>query len=332
MTILCVTILRSARPKSTCYSCFLLAILIFRLWRDLYAGVTEFIMKVIARSNPVVRNATLTALLLALVGVPSARTQEASQQEMHHGIAVTNMDRSVRPGDDFYGYANGGWIQRTKLPGDRAVYGVFSVLADVADKRVADLIEETAKSNPRAGSGARKIADLYNSYMDEAGIEAKGLAPLRPHLDSIAAIHDKRELARALGESLRADVDALNNTNFHTSNLFGLWVAGGFNDSDHYAPYLMQGGLQLPDREYYLSDDEHMKQIRAGYQSHISAMLKLTGFNDTSARAARILALEHALALTHRTLADNEDIHKANNTWTQPDFKGRAPGLDSDEY
>jgi len=332
MTILCVTILRSARPKSTCYSCFLLAILIFRLWRDLYAGVTEFIMKVIARSNPVVRNATLTALLLALVGVPSARTQEASQQEMHHGIAVTNMDRSVRPGDDFYGYANGGWIQRTKLPGDRAVYGVFSVLADVADKRVADLIEETAKSNPRAGSGARKIADLYNSYMDEAGIEAKGLAPLRPHLDSIAAIHDKRELARALGESLRADVDALNNTNFHTSNLFGLWVAPGFSDSEHYTAYLLQGGLEMPDREYYLSDSEAMKQIREKYKAHVAAMLKLGGFTDTEARAARIVELEHAIAEKHISLADSEDIHKANNTWKRTDFATQAPGLDWEQY
>ena len=133
---------------------------------------------------------------------------------------------------------------------------VFSKLADLSNKRTADLIEEISKSKPPAGSGARKVADLYNSYMDEAGIEAKGLAPLRPHLDAIAAIHDKRELARALGETLRADVDALNNTNFHTPNLFGLWVAPGFNDSEHYKAYLMQGGLQLPDREYYLSDSE----------------------------------------------------------------------------
>ena len=79
-----------------------------------------------------------------------------------------------------------------------------------------------------AGSGERKMADLFNSYMDESAIEAKGMAPLKPHLDAIAAIHDKKELAHALGETLRADVDALNNTNFHTANLFGLWVAPGF--------------------------------------------------------------------------------------------------------
>jgi putative endopeptidase len=261
----------------------------------------------------------------------AASAQNAPSPETH-GIAVANMDRSVKPGDDFYQYANGEWIKRTEIPPDRAEVDVFSKLADLSNKRTADLIEEIAKSNPPAGSGARKVADLYNSYMDEAAIEAKGLAPLRPHLEAITAIHDRRELARALGETLRADVDALNNTNFHTANLFGLWIAPGFNDSEHYTAYLLQGGLQLPDREYYLGDNEHARNLRAQYQSHISAILKLAGFTDTDARATRILELEHSIAQIHRSLADNEDIHKANNTWTQADFSAKAPGLDWAEY
>jgi putative endopeptidase len=261
----------------------------------------------------------------------AASAQNAPAPETH-GIAVANMDRSVKPGDDFYQYANGEWIKRTEIPPDRAEVDVFSKLADLSNKRTADLIEEIAKSNPPAGSGARKVADLYNSYMDEAAIEAKSLAPLRPHLEAITAIHDKRELARALGETLRADVDALNNTNFHTANLFGLWIAPGFNDSERYTAYLLQGGLQLPDREYYLGDNEHARNLRAQYQSHISAILKLAGFTDTDARATRILELEHSIAQIHRSLADNEDIHTANNTWTQADFSAKAPGLDWAEY
>jgi putative endopeptidase len=249
-----------------------------------------------------------------------------------HGIAVANIDRSVKPGDDFYQYANGEWIKRTEIPADRAGVGVFSALSDLSNKRTAGLIEEIAKSNPPAGSATRKVADLYNSYMNEDAIEQKGLSPLRPHLEAVAAIRDRRELSRALGESLRADVDALNNTNFHTANLFGLWVAPGFNNSEHYAAYLLQGGLQLPDREYYLSDSEHMRHLRTQYQAHVSAILKLAGFSDTDARAAHILELEHAIAQTHRSLADNEDIHKANNTWTQADFSAKAPGLDWAEY
>jgi putative endopeptidase len=261
----------------------------------------------------------------------AASAQNAPAPETH-GIIIANMDRSVQPGDDFYHYADGEWIKRTEIPPDRAVVGVFTKLGDLSNKRTAKLIEEIAKSNPPAGSATRKVADLYNSYMDEASIEAKGLAPLRPHLEAIAAIRDKRELARALGESLRADVDALNNTNFYTANLFGLWVAPGFNDSEHYTAYLMQGGLQLPDREYYLSDSKEMRKVREQYQAHIAAMLKLAGFSDPDARAARIFELEHAIAGTHRSLADNEDIHKANNTWTRADFPAKAPGLDWAEY
>jgi putative endopeptidase len=271
-----------------------------------------------------------SVLSLAIFPLVLVRAQDAPS--VAHGIAVANMDRSVKPGDDFYQYANGDWIKRTEIPPDRGRIGVFTALSELSDKRTAGLIEETAKGDAPAGSGPRKIADLYNSYMDEAAIESLGLAPLEPHLKAIAAIHDKKALAYALGESLRADVDALNNTNFHTANLFGLWVAPGFNDSDHYAAYLLQGGLQLPDREYYLADSDRMRDIRSKYQTHVSAMLKLAGLTDPDARAERIVELEHAIAQTHRSLADNEDIHKANNTWKPADFVSKAPGLDWAEY
>jgi putative endopeptidase len=272
--------------------------------------------------------ATWTILVLA---PPAGRPQDAPKRDIH-GIVVANMDASVKPGDDFFQYCNGDWIKRAEIPPDQREVGVFTSLADLSSKRTVGLIEEAAKANAPAGSSARKIADLYNSFMDEAAIEAKGLVPLRPHLEAIAAIHNEHELARALGESLRADVDALNNTNFHTPNLFGLWVAPGFNDSEHYAAYLMQGGLQLPDREYYLASDDRMRDIRTKYQAHISAMLKLVGFTDADARGERIVELEHAIAEKHLSLEENEDIHKANNTWKQADFAVKAPGLDWAEY
>jgi endothelin-converting enzyme/putative endopeptidase len=269
-------------------------------------------------------------VLLAFAAL-AARTQDAPKQETH-GIVVANIDASVKPGDDFYLYANGNWIKRNEIPPDRGRIGVFSTLADLSNKRTVGLIEEAAKANAPAGWNVRKIADLYNSFMDEAGIEARGLTSLRPHLEAIAAIHNQHELARALGERLRADVDALNNTNYYTPNLFGLWVAPGFNDSDHYAAYLLQGGLGLPDREYYIAGSDRMRDIRTKYQAHISAMLKLAGFTETDARAEHIVALEHAIAEKHISLEENEDIHKANNTWKQADFAAKAPGLDWAEY
>jgi len=261
----------------------------------------------------------------------AAWAQDAAIQEVH-GIAVANIDKSVKPGEDFYRFANGEWIKRADIPPDRAGVDVWTKLEDLSSKRLADLIQELAKSNPAAGSNPRKVADLFNSYMDEAGIEAKGLAPIRPHLEAIAAIRDKKQLARALGETLRSDVDALNNTNYHTPNLFGMWVAPGFNDSDHYSAYLMQGGVQLPDREYYLGGSEHMSKLRADYRKHVAAMMKLAGFSDPEERAGRIIELETLIAKTHRTLADNEDIHKANNTWKHEEFSAKAPGLDWAEY
>lgn len=271
------------------------------------------------------------AVCLLTFSLHTASGQETQKQEIH-GIAVANMDRTAKPGEDFYLYANGQWIKRTEIPPDRAGIGVFTALSDLSNKRTAALIAEAAKGDAPAGSNARKIADLYNSYMDEAAIEARGIEPLRAPLAAIAAITDQRQLAHALGESLRADVDALNNTNFHTPNLFGLWVAPGFNDSEHYTAYLLQGGLQLPDREYYVADNERMRQIRSEYQKHVAAMLKLAGFTDSEVRAKRVVDLEHAIAEKHISLAENEDIHKANNTWKQADFAGKAPGLDWAEY
>src|ERR1700693_1327119 len=274
------------------------------------------------------------ACVVILFPLFAARAAAPANAALPSGPAVnlSYMEPTVRPGDDFFQYANGEWIKHTEIPADRGGTSPALPVVDETDRRVADLITDAAKSGAAGGEKSRKIADLYNSFMDEPASEARGLKPLQPHLAAIAAIHDKRELAHHLGETLRGDVDALNNTNFYTPNLFGLWVAPGFNEVEHYTAYLMQGGLGLPDREYYLSDSAAMKTIRGKYQAHVAAMLKLAGFNDTASRAARIFELEHAIAEKHISLAENNDIHKANNTWSQADFAVKAPGLDWAEY
>lgn len=244
-----------------------------------------------------------------------------------HGIDVTSIDRATKPGDNFYLFANGKWIARTALPADRASIGRFSELVDRSDKQVLSIAEDAVKSSD-PDTDSRRIADLFNSYMNEAAIERAGLTPLKPELDRIAAIHDKRQLAAALGDSLRADTDALNNTHFHTPNLFGLWVAPGFQNSDHYAPYLMQGGIELPDRSYYLDSSPHMQQVRTKYLAHMAAMFRLAGIDHPDQRAQHVLALETAIAKVQLTLAECEDIHHANNLWQMSDFGIKAPGLD----
>ena len=271
-------------------------------------------------------------LSLLLCAVAAANAQTGSPAPVARGISIANMDASVRPGDNFYLYANGGFVARTKLPADRASIGVFTVLSDRSSEQIASIIQDAATSKAPAGSDERKIADLYHSYMDEASIESHGLAELKPHLADIAGIRTPHELAHALGLTLRADVDALNNTNYHTDNIFGLWIAPGFNDSDHYAPYLFQGGTELPNRDYYLADSDSMKQIRAKYQTHIAAMFRLAGVSDPDARAARVLALESAIAQKQISLADSENIEHANNPWRAADFTAKAPGLDWPEF
>jgi len=250
----------------------------------------------------------------------------------HPGFNPASIDRSVKPGDNFFLYANGEWIKNTELPADRASIGSFSIIADRTDKQVAGIIADAAKANAAEDTDTRRIADLYASFMDTATIDGRGLAPIKPELDHIAAIKTQRDLARVLGLTLRADVDALNATNYHTANLFGLWVAPGFNDPDHYAPYLLQGGDVLPSRDYYLSTTPHMQDVLAKYTTHVATMFKLAGFDHPEERAAHVLELEKAIAAQQISLADDEDIHRANNLWTAADFAAKAPGLDWAEY
>jgi len=241
------------------------------------------------------------------------------------GIDLAGIDKNVKPGDDFFAYANGTWDKTTEIPVDRSSWGSNGELAEVTDKRVAELIQSAASAK---GVEAKKIADYYASYMDEAGIEAKGITPLTPAFERIAAIADRKALSAYLGSTLRADVDVLNNTNLRTDNLFGLWVAADLNTPTRYSPMLLQGGLSLPNREYYLSVTPRMEGIRKAYVAHIAKVLSLAGVADAEAKAARILALETAIAKTHGSLVDAEDPEKGNNPWTRPEFDAKAKGID----
>ena len=266
----------------------------------------------------------LSAAAIALLSL-------AARADTPHGVDMSAIDKSVAPGDDFYLYANGSWQKRTEIPADQARWGGFSKLNLEAQTRTRALIEDQVKTSA-PGSEARKVADFYASFMDEAGIEAKGSAPLKPGLDAVAAISDRKALSRALGESLRSDVDPLNNTNFDTENLFGLWVAPGFSDSDHYTPYLLQGGLGIPSRDYYLGASDKMKAVQAAYRSYVAAALKLGGVADADKKAAAIFDLETKIAKAQESIVDSQDVVKANNVWAQGDFAKMAPGLDWDQF
>jgi predicted metalloendopeptidase len=245
-----------------------------------------------------------------------------------HEIDKSAIDDSVAPGDDFFQYANGNWLKRTAIPPDRSSYGVWSVLFDRAQQRTHELMERAAASSPREGSDEQQIGDYFATYMDEQAIERNKLEPLRETLASIESISDKHALATWIGQHLRADVDPLNMTNFHTDRLFGVWIAQNLNDPSHNIPYLLQGGLGLPDRDYYVQQDARMDGIRKAYRSHIAKILELAGGERSEERAAAIFDLERRIANAHATRTESVDVAKANNPWTQDDFSRRAPGID----
>ncbi len=248
-----------------------------------------------------------------------------------HGVDTAGMDSAVKPGDDFFAYANGGWDRRTQIPADRAAWGLSSQLDEDATRQTRALLEEAAAGRA-SEPDARKAGDYFTAYMDEAAIEKRGLDGLKPELDRIAAIADRRALSRELGGQLRADVDPLNATNFHTDRLLGLWVAQDFNDPSHNGAYLLQGGLAMPDREYYLGDSPSMKDARAKYAAHVERVLKLAAVSDAAASAQRIVALETKIARAHASREESQDVHKANNPWARADFGAKAPGLDWAAY
>jgi putative endopeptidase len=260
------------------------------------------------------------------VAVLTACTTVIAQPTAVHGLDVAGIDRAIAPGDDFFGYANGLWLKSATIPADRSSWGPAGELTELTAQRTAQLIRHAAASP--AGSEARKVADYYASFMDEAAIEKLGLKPLEPGLKQIDGLSDRAALARAFGKTLRADVDVLNATNLHTANLFGLWVAQDLDDPSRYSPFLLQGGLGMPDRDYYLDPSPSMEQIRGSYRAHIAALLSLAGLPDPEARAGRIFALEQRIARAHWTREQSEQVVAGNNHWRQAEFTQRAPGLD----
>ena len=244
------------------------------------------------------------------------------------GLDAAGMDRAVRPGDDFFAYANGGWVRASVIPAGRSSIGAFSIAAERADTQLAQVVREAAEAHATHGSDGQRIGDFYTSYRDTSAIAARGLAPLRPALAAVAAIGDRAGLARYIGATLRADVDVINDGALHTDNLFGLWVDQDFNEPTRNSAALLQGGLEMPDRSYYLDQSPRMAEIRTKYQAHIARMLSLAGIPDADQRAEAVLRLESRIAAAHWKREDTWDVLKGNNHWTRADFTTKAPGLD----
>jgi len=248
------------------------------------------------------------------------------------GINPSYIDHAVKPGDDFFKYANGDWLKTAKIPSDRSSTGSFLDVFQVTEKHTVDLIRNAGEGKPAPGSNAGRIADYYAAYMNTAAIDKAGLTPLKSELGAIEAIKTRKDLARVLGSRLRADVDPINATHFHTQHLFGLFVTKGLEEDSIQIPYLLQGGLGMPSREYYLSKDPHMAKAREQYKTYIAALLKQAGVADAGKKAQTIFALETRIARAQESLLDSENIQHAKTIWRVAEFPKKAPGLDWSEY
>jgi putative endopeptidase len=273
---------------------------------------------------------SLTALIACAGDKPAARATAAPTPTTAaaRGVELAAMEPAVKPGEDFYAYANGAFMRTAEIPPDRASTGAFLRVFETVEARTRAIVEEAARGDAPAGSDARKIGDLYSTYMDEAAIEAKGLEPLRPTLVRIASLGDDRALAAELGGTVRADVDIFNCTNLTTSRPLGVWIEQDLNEPSRNTVYLVQGGLGLPDRDYYLDASPRLAGIRAQYRAHLEKVFALAGLPDSGPRAERVLAFETKLAATHGSRQDAGDVQKGNHPWSRAELEQRASGLD----
>ncbi len=243
------------------------------------------------------------------------------------GIDTTALDKTVKPGDDFNLYANNSWVKRTEIPDDRSNMGGFTAADITTEKQLSDLIADITKGDPSPDSDSGRVKALYVAYLDTKAIDAAGMAPIKPDLDRFEAITDVKGLSKVLGEQLRADVDPFNSTNFATENLFGVFVTQALSGSE-VMPYLLQGGLGMPERQYYLSSDAKMVGLRSKYRAYISQLLTDAGIADADAKAHRIFDLEMKIAQAHSTREQSENMRGSSTEWTRSELEKRAPGID----
>ena len=236
------------------------------------------------------------------------------------------MDASIAPGDDFFGYANGAWLKAAAIPEGKQRWGARDELEEKARRRIADLIDNAGAAP--AGSAARKVADFRAAYLNEAAIQSKGLAPLKPLLNQIEGVANKADLTRLLGRGMRADVDPLGFGIYDSASVLGLAAQQSIHGEKTNAAFLVQGGLGLADRDDYLSADAAKKTLRDRYREHVAKMLALAGFDRADERATAVLALETAIAQSHGTAEASANDRNADNVWTRTDLTLRAPGMD----
>jgi putative endopeptidase len=232
------------------------------------------------------------------------------------GFDAAGMDRTVHPGDDFYQYANGTWAKNTAIPADKSNYGAFSVLDDLSHVRTREILDQ-ARTDPNS-----KIGTSYATYLDTAAIDAKGLAPIKPWLNQIRSLKTKADYARFAATARRSGVGLP----------FTTFVNADNKDPNVYVMNLVQSGLGMPDRDYYLSADPKLAATKTAYDKHVAAMLALAGQANAGARAQALVNFETEIAKVSWTKVQNRDSNKTYNKMSLAALARSAPGFDFPAY
>jgi putative endopeptidase len=263
------------------------------------------------------------ALTLALVA-PFVRAADpatatpptAAQRYGTWGVDVTGMDRSVKPGDDFFKYVNGKWAATTQIPPDKSSYGAFAILGDLSEARERALVERWAADKKlKPGSEEAKVATIYRTFLDEATAEKLDAKPIQARLDAIRKAKSRDDVAALMGQS-QSDLGR---------SFFGASVGDDAKNPDKYALYLSQSGLGLADREFYLKDNYKPQKDR--YQKYVADMLRLIGWDDPDKNAADVVALETKVADAHWTRAESRNRDKTYNPTTPAELEKSAAGF-----
>ncbi len=261
----------------------------------------------------------LATSLFGLISCSSSTDKATEDQApLHSGIIRANMDTTVAPGNNFSNYVNGTWVHNTKIPADKSSYGVGAILNDKAQDDVKAIIESSASGTFAEGSDEQKIGDLYEGYLNRKVRDSIGIAPLQSEFKRIDAIGNPKELAAYFARANRSG----NRVPFSIS------VIEDFKDPTRYMLYTWQGGIGLPEREYYLKQDAKSKEIRAKYVTHIDKMLRLAGIDNSAQKAAQIMALETRLAEKQMKKEDTRDMVALYNKYSVKDLNTLLPALD----
>ncbi|WP_346838886.1 M13-type metalloendopeptidase [Microbulbifer sp. SAOS-129_SWC] len=247
-------------------------------------------------------------------------TASAEQTQLGSGIDLSAMNTKVRPQDDFFDYVNGTWLSKTKIPADKSRWGVFDKLRDQSTAQVKAIILDAGKHSDDADSA--KIGALYNSFMNEKQIEAKGLAALDGEIAKIDAIKNRADLSQYFAYADAIGYDAP----------FGIYINQDAKDVDHYIAYFSQSGLGLPDRDYYFDDSEKGKKLQAAYIDYLTKLQELAGMSDAKAGAKTLYNLEKSLAKHQWTRVENRDDEKTYNKKTVAELEAMVPAIDWKDY